>query len=96
MKPANQLELSEAELKEELTRVLTADNPHAPSNIIRFNFKENSFKQVWSVLFLLRVPFLCVFRGVSLLPGFHTEERASQEEQSGANFTFIAPSSEEL
>lgn len=42
----DQLPLSEQELKEELTRVLTADNPHAPPNIIRFNFKEKNFKQV--------------------------------------------------
>jgi len=27
------------ELKEEHTRVLTAVNPHAPQNIVRFNFK---------------------------------------------------------
>ena len=42
----DQLQLTEQELKEELTRVLTADNPHAPPNIIRFNFKEKNFKQV--------------------------------------------------
>ena len=44
--PDDQLELSEMELKEELTRVLTADNPHAPQNVVRFNFKESTFKQV--------------------------------------------------
>ena len=46
VKPDDQLELTEKELKEEITRVLTADNPHAPDNIIRFNFKENTFKHV--------------------------------------------------
>ena len=35
----NQLELTEVELKEEFTRILTANNPHAPSNIVRFSFK---------------------------------------------------------
>ena len=40
------MQLSEQELKEELTRVLTADNPHAPSNIVRYNFKEKCFKAV--------------------------------------------------
>ena len=40
------MQLSEQELKEELTRVLTADNPHAPSNIVRYNFKEKCFKPV--------------------------------------------------
>lgn len=47
--PPDQLQLTEQELKEEFTRVLTADNPHAPPNIIRFSFKERAFKQVrWS------------------------------------------------
>ena len=44
--PDDQLQLAEKELKEELTRVLTADNPHAPQNMVRFNFKESTFKQV--------------------------------------------------
>ncbi|XP_063727377.1 dynein intermediate chain 2, ciliary-like isoform X2 [Symsagittifera roscoffensis] len=46
LKPDDQLELTEGELKEEVTRILTANNPHAPDNIIRFSFKENQFKQV--------------------------------------------------
>ena len=37
------------ELKEEFTRVLTANNPHAPGNIIRFSHKENTFKTVASI-----------------------------------------------
>ncbi|XP_067847258.1 dynein, axonemal, intermediate chain 1, paralog 2 [Heptranchias perlo] len=45
-KPADQLELTELELKEEITRVLTANNPHAPQNIVRFSFKERAYKQV--------------------------------------------------
>nr|XP_039272582.1 dynein intermediate chain 2, ciliary-like [Styela clava] len=49
VKPDDQLELSEAELKEEFTRILTANNPHAPQNIVRFNFKERTFKQTSSV-----------------------------------------------
>ncbi|XP_018555814.1 LOW QUALITY PROTEIN: dynein axonemal intermediate chain 1 [Lates calcarifer] len=43
-KPADQLELTEAELKEEITRILTANNPHAPQNIVRYSFKERSYK----------------------------------------------------
>ena len=39
VKPDDQLDLTEAELKEEFTRILTANNPHAPQNIVRFNFK---------------------------------------------------------
>ncbi|KAF1391359.1 hypothetical protein PFLUV_G00041310 [Perca fluviatilis] len=44
IKPAEQLELTEAELKEETTRILTANNPHAPQNIVRYSFKERSYK----------------------------------------------------
>merc|ERR1711973_422335 len=49
VKPDDQLELTEAELKEEFTRILTANNPHAPSNIVRYSFKEKTFKQTSSV-----------------------------------------------
>lgn len=38
------------ELKKEITRVLTANNPHAPKNIVRYNFKvsvEWPLKQEW-------------------------------------------------
>ncbi|XP_069780200.1 dynein, axonemal, intermediate chain 1, paralog 2 isoform X3 [Narcine bancroftii] len=46
IKPADQLDLTEQELKEEITRVLTANNPHAPQNIVRYSFKERAYKQV--------------------------------------------------
>ncbi|CAH8842099.1 unnamed protein product [Trichobilharzia szidati] len=46
LKPEDQLQLTEQELKEEITRVLTATNPHAPQNIVRFNFKEGQYKQI--------------------------------------------------
>ncbi|XP_067938269.1 dynein intermediate chain 2, ciliary-like isoform X3 [Watersipora subatra] len=45
VKPEDQLNLTEAELKEEITRILTANNPHAPQNIVRYSFKENTYKQ---------------------------------------------------
>ncbi|XP_060136384.1 dynein axonemal intermediate chain 1 [Zootoca vivipara] len=45
IKPPDQLELTDAELKEEITRILTANNPHAPQNIVRYSFKERSYKQ---------------------------------------------------
>ena len=41
LKPDDQLELTDSELKEEFTRILTANNPHAPQNIVRFSFKVN-------------------------------------------------------
>lgn len=50
LKPADQLELTEKELKEEFTRMLTANNPRAPSNPVRFSFKEQAFKPVSQVL----------------------------------------------
>uniref|UniRef100_UPI00398EED48 dynein, axonemal, intermediate chain 1, paralog 2 isoform X2 n=1 Tax=Pristiophorus japonicus TaxID=55135 RepID=UPI00398EED48 len=46
VKPADQLDLTELELKEEITRVLTANNPHAPQNIVRYSFKERAYKPV--------------------------------------------------
>ena len=39
MKPDDQLDLTPEELKEEFTRILTANNPHAPNNIVRYSFK---------------------------------------------------------
>jgi dynein intermediate chain 1 len=49
VKPENQLELTEQELKEEFTRILTANNPHAPTNIVRFNHKDQMFKPIASI-----------------------------------------------
>uniref|UniRef100_A0A3Q4BBY6 Dynein axonemal intermediate chain 1 n=1 Tax=Mola mola TaxID=94237 RepID=A0A3Q4BBY6_MOLML len=49
IKPADQLQLTEAELKEEITRILTANNPHAPQNIVRYSFKERSYKPTAAV-----------------------------------------------
>ncbi|XP_050402811.1 dynein intermediate chain 2, ciliary isoform X2 [Patella vulgata] len=48
-KPSDQLQLSEQDLKEEFTRILTANNPHAPQNIVRYSFKEKQYKQTSSV-----------------------------------------------
>uniref|UniRef100_A0A8U8BI53 Uncharacterized protein n=1 Tax=Geospiza parvula TaxID=87175 RepID=A0A8U8BI53_GEOPR len=39
----DQLELTEAELKQEIIRTLSADNPHVPRDIVRFNFKVSWF-----------------------------------------------------
>ncbi|XP_069820976.1 dynein axonemal intermediate chain 1 isoform X2 [Dendropsophus ebraccatus] len=56
VKPPDQLELSEAELKEEFTRILTANNPHAPQNIVRYSFKERVYKPI-SIVDQLAVHF---------------------------------------
>lgn len=46
VKPGNQLQLTEKELDEELTRILNANNPLAPQNIARYNLKERVYKCV--------------------------------------------------
>ncbi|ELK34276.1 Dynein intermediate chain 1, axonemal [Myotis davidii] len=46
IRPPDQLDLTDAELKEEITRILTANNPHAPHNIVRFSFKEGTYKLI--------------------------------------------------
>eukprot|EP00040_Diaphanoeca_grandis_P013348 m.67440 g.67440 ORF g.67440 m.67440 type:complete len:733 (-) comp23813_c0_seq2:225-2423(-) len=47
--PADQLDLTEEELKVESTRILRGDDPHAPDNIIRFSFKENTWNKIAAV-----------------------------------------------
>lgn len=42
--PLTQLQLNETEMKEEVTRVLTANDPHVPNNITKYNFKERTYK----------------------------------------------------
>jgi len=44
IKPTEQIQLSEKELKEEVTKVLRAENRAAPDNIARFSNKERAFK----------------------------------------------------
>lgn len=45
VKPADQLDLTPEELKKEYTRILRADNPYAPANIVRFNYVDREYKQ---------------------------------------------------
>ncbi len=44
LKPDDQLTLTDAELKEEITRILKANNPNAPQNIVRYSHKELAYK----------------------------------------------------
>ena len=44
LKPADQVALNDAELAEEYTRILNANNPKAAQNYARYNFRERSFK----------------------------------------------------
>lgn len=46
LKPEDQLSLTEIELKEEITRILKANNPNAPQNIVRFSHKEHTYKLI--------------------------------------------------
>ncbi|TPX44808.1 hypothetical protein SeMB42_g03483 [Synchytrium endobioticum] len=46
LKPPGQLQLSDPELNEELTRILNANNPQAPQNIARYNNTDRAFKTV--------------------------------------------------
>ncbi|EGD79534.1 dynein [Salpingoeca rosetta] len=49
VKPPNQLDLPDEALNEEITRILRADNPNAPHNIVRFSYKDGAYKQMASV-----------------------------------------------
>ncbi|KAM6947947.1 dynein, axonemal, intermediate chain 1, paralog 2 [Lycodopsis pacificus] len=58
IKPPDQLELTETELNEEITRILTTNNPHAPQNIVHYSVKERAYKPIgvvdhMAVLFVL-------------------------------------------
>ncbi|XP_057701446.1 dynein intermediate chain 2, ciliary-like isoform X2 [Corythoichthys intestinalis] len=44
IKPPDQVELTEAELKDEITRTLTAKNPHAPENLAHYKFNDGAYK----------------------------------------------------
>lgn len=44
VKPANQLQLSAVDMEEEIAKMLTANNPQAPTNIARFDMKEKKYK----------------------------------------------------
>ncbi|XP_061788209.1 dynein axonemal intermediate chain 1-like isoform X2 [Nerophis lumbriciformis] len=44
VKPADQLDLSDADLKEEITKMLIATNPHAPENLAHYKFSEGAYK----------------------------------------------------
>ena len=42
--PAEQLTLTEEELAEDHTRVLTANDPNEPNNITKYNYKDRCYK----------------------------------------------------
>lgn len=44
--PEDQLQLTEKELDDDVTRVLTANDPNVPSNIVVFDFKASEYKKL--------------------------------------------------
>lgn len=45
VRPENQLKLSDEQLNDEITRVLTANDPNIPNNVTKYNYKEKAYKQ---------------------------------------------------
>jgi dynein intermediate chain 1, axonemal len=45
VRPENQLQLPEEKLEEEISKVLTANDPNVPNNITKYNYKDRSYKQ---------------------------------------------------
>jgi len=45
VRPDDQLNLTEEQLDEEFTRVLTANDPNVPNNITKYNYKDKAYKQ---------------------------------------------------
>lgn len=45
VKPESQLVLTDEQLVDEVTRILTASDPNVPNNITKYNYKEKSYKQ---------------------------------------------------
>ncbi|CAE7308809.1 unnamed protein product [Symbiodinium microadriaticum] len=45
VRPDNQVVLTEEQLGEEFTRILTANDPNVPNNITKYNYKEKAYKQ---------------------------------------------------
>ena len=44
IKPEGQIELSEKDLGEEVTRILTGDDPNVPKNVCKFSYKDKCYK----------------------------------------------------
>jgi dynein intermediate chain 1 len=45
VRPDTQLVLTEAKLEEEITRVLTANDPNVANNVTKYNYKDKAYKQ---------------------------------------------------
>jgi len=47
--PLDQLQLSEIEMKQDFQRIINANNPYAPDNVVRFSHKDKFFSQTSSI-----------------------------------------------
>jgi dynein intermediate chain 1 len=45
VRPHDQLQLTDEQLVDDITRVLTANDPNVPNNITKYNYKEKAYKQ---------------------------------------------------
>jgi dynein intermediate chain 1 len=45
VKPHDQLQLTDEQLNDEITRILTANDPNVPNNTTKYNYKEKGYKQ---------------------------------------------------
>lgn len=50
LKPDDQLDLTEAELNEEIPKVLTSDNPNIKKNLVIYSFKEGQYIYVCIII----------------------------------------------
>lgn len=50
IRPDDQLDLNEAELSEEITKVLQTDNTNYKKNLVIYSFKEGGYVEVWKEL----------------------------------------------
>lgn len=46
LRPDDQLDLAEAELSEEISKILTADDPNIRKNLVIYSFKEGGYVYV--------------------------------------------------
>lgn len=77
VKPDAQLELTDVQMEEEITRVLTANDPNVATNITKYNYKDKAYKQDPEGP-MDHLAFHFVMDGCSL---YKDSEEAQQQEQ---------------
>lgn len=51
LRPDDQLDLTEAELSEEVPRILSCENTNVVKNSVIYSFKEGEFVAVWKLIY---------------------------------------------